>query len=597
VYEQGNAKYFKFRDLNGSNYNVVGIADIPYDFYSLIPEPYKMAYMEIWRSRLWLSGKVPGIHNFLLSSNIGSTIASIFANRIVGENGMFDGKNTEANEYMEDWADGDDFKNKISELSYLMSGTGQAIIKMNLINKRSKGGKKLKYSCEVLGGDRYFAKFVGNDIEEIKIFTNFYQDTTTHQGEAKTDYYLIEVRKYDENDKPVGYYSVVENKSIFTEGAYRSEQHEYDPDLMREHFSTDEIKEICDKLGITPRELLTKHELPFKLGLGVAAVRNSYVHPRFTSLNVGCSDISKISEDTLVTYELYVSLLSNEGSVTIPLVMLPKRLYNPNIDAGAQFIPLDERFSNETQGASPYQQGYAVVDNRSRKIDGTYITYVDSEEPENQQPKLVQFNMRMEDIDKGVQRTLLFISNNLEISPLMLDPRLRGSTQYKNVHEINMDENLTSNTIENKRNMIKHAINYVVNEVLLYGGFKEEDSSYMLKKFENNDEKDLTETLILQLSNGLVSKDVARRRLYNHMRKEEFTNMLKQIEDDKKEKLDEEIEKLKLTTEISNKSNPNKVKLGDKPSNADRLGKKNEQLQKGKVGNASVNTNVDYNNS
>ena len=80
------------------------------------------------------------------------------------------------------------------------------------------------------------------------------------------------------------------------------------------------------------------------------------------------------------------------------------------------------------------------------------------------------------------------------------------------------------------------------------------------------------------------------------MRKEEFTNMLKQIEEDKKEKLDEEIEKLKLTTEISNKSNPNKAKIGDKPSNDDRLGKKNEQLQKGKVGNASVNTNVDYNN-
>jgi hypothetical protein len=58
-----------------------------------------------------------------------------------------------------------------------------------------------------------------------------------------------------------------------------------------------------------------------------------------------------------------------------------------------------------------------------------------------------------------------------------------------------------------------------------------------------------------------------------------------------------EIEKLKLTTEISNKSNPNKVKLGEKPSNADRLGKKNEQLQKGKVGNATVNTNVDYRDS
>lgn len=581
VYENGNAKYFKFRDLNGSNYNVIGHADIPYDFYALIPEPYKMAYQEIWRSRLWLGGKVPGVHNFLLSSYIAGTIASLFANRIVGENGLFDGSNKQANEYMEEWAEKDDFKNKISELAYLMSGTAQSLAKINIINKRVKGGKKLTYSVEMLGGDRYFAKYVGNEIEKVKIFINFYQDMTESTKNTKSNLYLIEVREYDDNGDPVGYYSVVENKSVFTEGAYKSMQMEYTPDNIRERLSDSEIKDICDKLGVEPEQLLNKRKLPFKLGLGVYSVRNSYVHPRYNSLNVGCSDISKISEDLLVTYELYTSLLSNEGSVTIPLVMLPKRLYNPQIDRGAQYIPLDERFEPESQGANSMTSGYAVIDNRSRKIDGTYITYVDSEEPENQEPKLVQFNMRMEDIDKGIQRTLLLIANCLEVSPLIFDPRLRGSSQYKNKNEINLDENLTANTINNKRNMIVNAVNYIVNEVLLFGGFNEGDSTYMFKKVEAQDEKELTETLILQLSNGLVSKDVARRRLYNSMKKEEFADMEKQIEEDEKKKL-EDMEKMQSI---------------NKPSNDDKLGKRNEQLQKGKVGNASVGTNINYSKS
>lgn len=568
-YENGNAKYFRFRDLNGSNYNVVGVADIPYDFYSIIPEPYKMAYMEMWRSRLWLSGKVPGIHNYLLSSGIAGTIASIMANRIVGENGKFDGKR-EANQALEEWSKKDDFKNKISSHAYLMSGTGQSLFKLNVINSRNK---KTSYCTEVLSGDSFLCKMIGNEIEKCTVFSNFYQDTT---GNNRSDYYLLEIREYDENDKPIGYYEVVENKSIYTEGAYKlKESHKYNYSNIRE-LGNDAIKDIANKLGIDERDLVFKKELPFKLGLGVAVSKNSYIHPRFVNYNIGCSDISKISEDTLVTYELFTSLLSNEGSVTIPVVMLPQRLYNPRIDRGAQFIPLDERFSNESQGALPGQLGYAVVNNRSRKIDGTYITYVESEDPESQEPKLIQFNMRMDDIDKGIQRTVLNIANNLEISPMILDTRLRGSSQYKNKNEINLDENLTGNTISNKRNMIKNAVNYIVDEVLLFLGYNPKDSDYMFTSAIPDDERNLTETLILQIQNGLVSTEVARKRLYNSMTREEFDNMVSEIDKEQKEKEEKELKKV----------------LEEKTNNNDKMAKKNENLHKGKVGNANINTNI-----
>lgn len=577
MYEVGNAKYFKFRELNGSNYNVVGIADIPYDFYSLVPEPYRMAYQEMWRSRLWLGGKVPGIHSFLLASNIGSTIASMFANRVVGGSGLFDGEKVEINSAMEDWAESDDFKNKVSQLAYCMSGVGQALFKINTINRR---GKKV-YTTEVLSGDRFFIKTVGSEIDKVKIFSNFYQDISNEKNGKTKDYYLIEIREYDENGKPVGYYTIQENVSIFTEGAAtQTIKNEYNYNNIRD-LSIDVVKDICDKLGIEPTDLLYKKELPFKLGLGVAFVKNSYVHPRFMNYNIGCSDISKISEDTLVTYELFTSLLSNEGSVTIPLVMLPKRLYNQNIDRGAQFIPLDERFSAESQGAVEGQKGYAVINNSSRQIDGTYITYVESEDPEAQEPKLVQFNMRMEDIDKGIQRTVINICNNLEISPFILDPRLRGSSQYKNKQEISLDEDQTVTTILNKRAMIDKAINYIVKEVLLSMGYEANDCIYVLARTKNTEnDRELTETLILQMQNGLTSLNVARKKIHNTMNKDEYNAMVNDIAKDKEEKLKEEVEKQEKLGKVKG------------PSNDDKMAKKNENLQKGSVGNANVNTNV-----
>lgn len=577
MYEQGNAKYFKFRDLNGSNYNVVGIADIPYDFYSLIPEPFKMAYQEMWRSRLWLSGKVPGIHTYLLSSNIGSTIASMFANRIVGGNGLFDGETVEINSEMEDWAERDDFKNKVSQLAYCMSGVGQALFKINLIKRRGK----LVYSTEVLSGDRFLIKTVGSEIEKVTIFSNFYQDTNKNNGVKHKDYYLQEIREYNEDGEPIGYYNIVENVSIFNEGVMTSsERNEYNYRNIR-NLGNEAIKEISDKLGIEPTDLLYERKLPFKLGLGVSFAKNSYVHPRFMNYNIGCSDINKVSEDTLVTYELFTSMLSNEGSVTIPLVMLPKRLYNPHIDKGAQFIPLDERFSAESQGAVPGQLGYAVINNSSRQIDGTYITYVESEDPENQEPKLVQFNMRMEDIDKGIQRTVINICNNLEISPFILDPRLRGSSQYKNKQEISLDEDQTVTTIINKRSMILNAINYVVKEVLIAKGYEEDDCSYVLARSKNTEnDRELTETLILQMQNGLTSVNVARKKIHNSMSKDEFNAMVNEINQDEKDKLDKEIEKQEKLEKVKG------------PSNDDKMAKKNENLQKGNVGNANVNTNA-----
>lgn len=577
MYEQGNAKYFKFRELNGSNYNVVGIADIPYDFYALIPEPFKMAYQEMWRSRLWLSGKVPGIHTYLLSSNIGSTIASMFANRVVGGNGLFDGETVDINSDMEDWAEKDDFKNKVSQLAYCMSGVGQALFKINLIKRRGK----IVYSTEVLSGDRFFIKTVGSEIEKVTIFSNFYQDTNKSNGVKHKDYYLQEIREYNENGEPIGYYNVVENVSIFNEGVMTSgERNEYNYRNIRD-IGNEAIKEIADKLGIEPTDLLYERKLPFKLGLGVSFVKNSYIHPRFMNYNIGCSDINKVSEDTLVTYELYTSMLSNEGSVTIPIVMLPKRLYNPNIDKGAQFISLDERFSEESQGAVPGQLGYAVINNSSRKIDGTYITYVESEDPENQEPKLIQFSMRMEEIDKGIQRTVMNICNNLEISPFILDPRLRGSSQYKNKQEISLDEDQTATTITNKRSMISKAINYIVKEVLISKGYNEDDCSYVLARSKNTEnDRELTETLILQMQNGLTSLNVARKKIHNTMSKDEFNSMVNEIEQDEQDKLEKEIEKQDKLCKING------------PSNDDKMAKKNENLQKGNVGNANVNTNA-----
>ncbi len=576
MYEEGNAKYFKFRELNGSNYNVIGIADIPYDFYALIPEPFKMAYQEMWRSRLWLSGKVPGIHSFLLSSNIASTIASMFANRVVGGNGLFDGETVGINTDMEEWAESDDFKNKVSQLAYCMSGTGQSLFKINTIRRRGE----TVYTTEVLSGDRFLVKTVGSEIERVKIFSNFYQDPNTENNGKHKDYYLIEVREYDNNGKPVGYFTVMENVSIFSEGASRSTWNEYNYTNIRD-LSTDVIRDICDKLGIEPVDLLEKKELPFKLGLGVAFAKNSYVHPRFMNYNIGCSDIMKVSEDTLVTYELFTSLLSNEGSVTIPLVMLPKRLYNPRIDKGAQFIPLDERFSAESQGAVDGQKGYAVINNSSRQIDGTYITYVESEDPEAQEPKLVQFNMRMEDIDKGIQRTVINICNNLEISPFILDPRLRGSSQYKNKQEISLDEDQTVTTIINKRAMIYKAVNYIVKEVLLSKGYKENDCSYVFARSKSTEnDRELTETLILQMQNGITSLNVARKKIHNTMNKDEFNAMVNEIVQDEKDKLEKEVEKQEKLGKVKG------------PSNDDKMAKKNENLQKGNVGNANVNTNV-----
>ena len=576
MYEVGNAKYFKFRELNGSNYNVIGTADIPYDFYSIIPEPFKMAYQEMWRSRLWLSGKVPGIHSFLLASNIGGTIASMFANRVVGGNGLFDGETVDINTSMEEWAESDDFKNKVSQLAYCMSGTGQSLFKINLIKRRGE----LVYSTEVLSGDRFLVKTVGSEIEKVKIFTNFYQDPNNDKQGKHKDYYLIEVREYDENGNPVGYYTVVENVSIFSEGASTTTQNEYNYNNIRD-LGADAVRDICDKLGIEPTDLLYKRELPFKLGLGVAFAKNSYVHPRFMNYNIGCSDIMKVSEDTLVTYELYTSLLSNEGSVTIPLVMLPKRLYNPKIDRGAQFVPLDERFSAESQGAVDGQKGYAVINNTSRQIDGTYITYVESEDPEAQEPKLVQFNMRMEDIDKGIQRTVMNICNNLEISPFILDPRLRGSSQYKNKQEISLDEDQTTTTIINKRAMIDKAVNYIVKEVLLSKGYQANDCSYVFAKSKNSEsDRELTETLILQMQNGLTSVNVARKKIHSTMNKDQFNAMVNEIAQDEKDKLEKEIDKQEKLGKVKG------------PSNDDKMAKKNENLQKGDVGNANVNTNV-----
>jgi hypothetical protein len=189
--------------------------------------------------------------------------------------------------------------------------------------------------------------------------------------------------------------------------------------------------------------------------------------------------------------------------------------------------------------------------------------------------------MRMEEIDKGIQRTVMNICNNLEISPFILDPRLRGSSQYKNKQEISLDEDQTVTTIVNKRAMINKAINYIVKEVLLSKGYNEDDCSYVLARSKNTEnDRELTETLILQMQNGLTSVNVARKKIHNSMSKDEFNAMVNEIAQDEKDKLDKELEKQEKLGKVKGSSND------------DKMAKKNENLQKGTVGNANVNTNV-----
>lgn len=505
---QENDKFFDFRSLSSTP--ITRPFDVPIKFYTLVPMRLKPLYYELLRTRYWIGGFVPGIHNRLLSTQIVATIGNLVSNKIMSGGIKFDGDD-DAENFANYWAQRVDFNYTLKSAIRNTQDIGYTFLKTDICDGIP--------TPRVVYGDQAFFTMRNDKIIDFKSSINAVDGLEEEEAIHK-----IEHRYYDEKTGvPMVESFLVRASTQFDQGEDKMKSattrgNEKDIGGQRINNIT---SEIALKFGYKKdklqdfKESLKPKKLPMK-DLGVYMLKATDVHPKYMKFNIGQSISSQIGEDNLIRYEIASSLESHELVVAPQLILVPSEMENNDrrlLLNGDEYEPINkENYFNKKQ------------------LNGTYyvnVPYMNAE-GEKIEPKAIEFNIRSGNIKEAKADIIRDMARAIGLNPDDLESAAKG------VYEAKQEgRTATPDTIQAKRELVIKAVNQFLDNLLWMYGYDDKRLTIMFSNTELEEFEKKVETYSTAMKNFLMSQETAIKRLHTDMTESEVKEEMEKIKETK----------------------------------------------------------------
>lgn len=522
------------------------------NYYLAYPTYYR-PYAEYWlRPCLqWFDGYVPEIHNeqnAIISTKIGNTLCRKVAEQVFGGGLLFNKKGvavddlgkeeeTKALKFISgEYKDQVDFDNKILQAFTMASAGGTSYIKENVeINTKfveDENGQLEEKQVrdiwiDVWRADKCYCDFdyKGKVIKATFLNAKYTKINKASNGQDRM-FYLIEERFYatkkDNEEYQKKYkndidgfkcasklyigrpYVVIKVKEL--QGFINNDNLE--ANLNDRCLNWDEIpKDIKDQMreqfGII--DINRPAMLPLR-DLGVKVFKWTPNVSNLPDLPFGESMLANI-QAYLYEYDFMNSSMNTDMYLARGRVMMPKALQNPQ---------------NRTN--QNFNQG----------MDSFLFTQYDSTSIEEQKPTPIQFELRSQEWTNLRNHLLENMASNIGIASSTLASFLNDGSN-RTAREISSEESATSLFVENKRKLLVKPINDLIDDILLFYGYK----PCIIAKFSKSGQTNTTlliENTTSAFNSGLMSKYLAVKNLNPDMSADELDDELARIEVEAKDK-------------------------------------------------------------
>ena len=514
-------------------------------YYLAYPSFYQSyAYFWLRPCLEWFDGRVQGIHNEsngIISTKLASVICSKVSEQIFGGGLLFNKKGIENQKDEEEKAlkfisgefkDQIDLDNKILQAFIMSSAGGTAYIKENVeISKKyikendTIVEKQVRDMwIDVWRADSCYADFDYKGQITRATFLNC-RLTQTNPQKKDRNFYLIEERFYatekDNKEYKERFKKKIESLQlpsdlqvgrpyirIIVKELYGNINNEdMSTQLSDRAYNWEEIpREIQDKIkaqfGIV--DINVPKLLPL-LNLGVICFKWTPFIKNLPQLPFGESLIANIQSD-LYEYDVMNSCMNTDMYLGRGRVLMPKALQNPNA-----------RNQN-------YNQGF----------DSFLFTKYDSSSVDDQKPQAIQYELRSQDWANLRNNILETIATKIGIASSTLASFLNDGSN-RTAREISSEESATSLFVENKRKLFTKPINDLIDDILLFYGFKPS----IVVKFSKSGQTNTTlliDNTTSVYGAGLMSKYLAIKTLNPDMSADELDEEIRRLEKEDKEK-------------------------------------------------------------
>lgn len=514
-------------------------------FYSLVPAPYYDYYQRFIRPYFyWYDGFVPYFHSpqsGMFSTRLAYSVLKKLAEQTTAGKLMFDdegvtdkneitynGKKYNSLEFVEHWSEQFGFDNKVTqgvEWSYV---GGDSLIKLD------SNGKDLRPT--ILRKDNYFidVDFSGRISKYMGLLYTYNKTTPEQAGKAEMNYYLMEEREYNEKTgKPQirifvkrGQGNLVTNKSI---------------DIRPETIPFDDIpRDVRHSiLRDFPKNIVGKwQDMPLKT-LGVYLIKASENVSFMPSLPFGESLLSN-NIHILMSYDYYYSAFNTNMYTSRSRLVLPQHMQSPD-EISAQYG------RNFNSGFDAYIS--------------TQVPYVN---PEGQKPIVLQFDLRADSWEKIRNILLQTFATNLGIAERTIASYLVPAAEKPTAREISSDEDATALFVENKRRLIKQAINPMLEDLLDFYSFIDEEVTVKFSKMGLTNISNLVQMVTTLRQNELIDDKTAMEMVFVDKNNLQIEAMLEKIEKRKQKEAEQELQRQTL---ISASSQDNDIEKKEKETN------------------------------
>jgi len=491
-------------------------------FYPLVPKEYYDYYNRFVRYYFyWYDGFVPDFHtqaSGIFSTRLAYTLCNKLAGLINGGTLMFDApeklssyklkynkrdKNkSNALEFIEKWAYDVNLTNKNNtSIEYALVG-GDSIVKLN-----SDGTDVYP---TVLRKDNYF---IDTDFKgDVTKFTGLvYTYTKMNKADSQSTYatsdyyYLLEERQYDEQGNP--------QFRLFVKAGFGNMTTNRDIDFKK-------VQQVpYEKLPREVKKALKENYPNNKLGewttlplpsLGIYMFKATDGISFLPQVPMGESLLSNIIS-YLMSYDYYFSAINTDVYLGRGRVLLPEVMQNPHADGqGSQYTGLDSGMYNMAK----YQN------------------------PEDQKPVLIQFDVRADSWDKIGKMLLRFIAMSLNVSERTISNFLTDGSERATAREISVDD-ATATFVENKRTLFRKPLNKMLQDVLEFYEFPDE-IRVRFSRVGLNNMNEIVQQMTTMIQNGLVDKRTAVEYIFVDKNEAQIDDMVSKIETEEQERQKQE---------------------------------------------------------
>ena len=485
-------------------------------FYMLIPEPLRQYYIRFVRDFMWwYDGFVPYFHSQnsgIAPTRIAYTLLHKLADITTGSKLLLDDSGTDTGEkvkykgeeyipidFMEEWAKECSLNTKVTQAVEWSYAGGDSVIKLDNVmgNLMPKVLRKDEY---------WFSTDFSGRMSDITMY--LYDRIHLTKDGQQNQYYVVEQRRFDENNKPQ--YRV--NVKIGT-GARPSYK---DMDSNAYNVSDVKIDQLPDDVRREFRSAFPKvmigewRDLPFKDSLGVYVLKASEKVSNMPALPFGESLLNN-NVNELATYDYYKSYFSGDMFLGKGMILIPENMQD------------DSRF-----GGNLNQRVY-------HRIPYTAL--------EDQTPISIQFDLRASDWMTTRNNILQTFAMNFGVNERTILTSIVPASEKPSAQEVTSDENSTTLFVSNKRRLIKPQIDKMFKDILNFYNVQEQ---YVRVKFSNLGVTNMANTLnmaVLLKQNGLGDTRTLLEMIYTDKTNREIDVIEERLTKEKESKQKAEMEK------------------------------------------------------